>query len=282
MVPEPVPRSFPRRRPPIGLSPVIARLGTSAWTIPGAPEGPLCAMPSHRDTLQLLTLELERRSRRPEGRRALRRFEARGLPTAGATTMVELVGSCHGRHGAQRDLVGGLLRLAPSDEDAALCALVAIRPALYRIARRVTAPRIADDEAVAEVVSIAWCAIREAGGSRLATPERLVRWTWTRARTSMRRRANGSARDVELPERWDAVAATDPASGSLEPLLVRAVRLGTIASGDAKLIEVTRIGGVTLEELARRRGVTRATLLKRRSRAERALRAALRCDPRLR
>jgi len=267
---------------------VIARVGTSPWTFPGTPECPLCAMTTRTDALHLLTLELDRRSSAPEGRRALRRFATSGIDMGTATTILELVASCHDRHRtASLDsarLLDGLLGLAPDDPDAALCVLVALRPALYRIARRVSSPRPADDDAIAEVVAIAWAVVCEpdSAGSDTVSHSTVIRATWTRARTTLRRHAGHALREEPIPEKWDTPAAPAEPTDTVEPLLERAIAMGTLTRLDAELIALTRAGDVTPEELARHRGTVRATLLRRRSRAEAALHAGLRSDLRSR
>jgi DNA-directed RNA polymerase specialized sigma24 family protein len=89
-------------------------------------------------------------------------------------------------------------------------------------------------------------------------------------------------REEPLFEDWDAPAAPSAPTDAVEPLLARAVAMGTLTRHDAELIALTRAGDVTLEELATRRGVVRSTLLRRRNRAEAALHAGLRSDLRSR
>jgi hypothetical protein len=237
-------------------------------------------MTTRTDALHRLTLELDRRSSAPEGRRALRRFAAHGINIGAATSIGELVAACHDRQQAQgRDhatLLDGLLGLAPCDPDAALCALVALRPALYRIAGRVSSPRTADDDAIAEVVAIAWAVICEPDAP--VSHRHVISTTWTRARTTLRRQADRALREELLAELGDAPAAQSEPTDTVEQLLERAIRRGTLSRHDAELIALTRAGSVTLEELAARRGVVRETLLRRRSRAEAALHAGLRSD----
>jgi DNA-directed RNA polymerase specialized sigma24 family protein len=243
-------------------------------------------MTTRTDALHHLTLDLDRRSSAPEGRRALRRFASHGIDVGTATTIGELVASCHDRHRAQgRDpatLLDGLLGLARSDPDAALCALVALRPALYRIAGRVSSPRPADDDAIAEVVAIAWAVVRELERSDPVTHFEVIGTTWTRARTTLRRHATHALHEEPISKRWDAPAAPSEPTDTVEPLLERAIAMGTLTRQDAELIALTRAGDASLEELALRLGVVRGTLLRRRSRAEAALHAGLRSDLRSR
>jgi DNA-directed RNA polymerase specialized sigma24 family protein len=243
-------------------------------------------MTTRTDALHLLTLELDRRSGAPEGRRAHRRFATHGIDIGTATSIGELVATCHdGRRSSGRGpatTLHGLLSLAPRDPDAALCALVALRPALYRIAGRVSSPRPADDDAIAEVVAIAWELVCASRRSCRITHLDVIGATWTRARTTLRRQADRVIREELLYEGWDAPASPSEPTDAVEPLLERAVRMGTLTRDDAELIALTRAGDVTLEELALRLGIARETLLRRRSRAEAALHAGLRSDLRSR
>lgn len=226
------------------------------------------------DSLDLLTMELERRSCSPSGRRALRRLAAAGVGIDGVSALTDVVTRIHRLgHTADpeaRTMLGRLLELAPSDEDAALCALVALRPSLRWVASRVYGTAASDDE-IAELVAVAWGAIcdgRPTSGSR----ERyIVLATRTRARAAKRQRE----RSVPGLRAKGPPRSSDPAQRP-EPLLAAAVDAGVLRRPDAELIALTRAAGVPISILAREHGCTDKALLRRRQRAERALRGWLR------
>jgi hypothetical protein len=74
--------------------------------------------------------------------------------------------------------------------------------------------------------------------------------------------------DVELIPPSSEPAVT---LGDLRDVLVRAARSGVVSESDAQLVWLTRVGGWETHELTDRFGATRDTLLRRRSRAERAI-----------
>jgi DNA-directed RNA polymerase specialized sigma24 family protein len=225
--------------------------------------------------LHLLTAELEARSASPSGKRAMERFRRVGVPVGSATTMAELVAQCHadgaGSLVRAGEVVDGLLAAASSGPDAALCALVALRPALLRIARR-TCGGEPDDDEVAEVVAIAWEEICGPAGSHGASV--VVRAIWTRSRSALRRAADRAARETPVGDVLFAVD-TGPAPDGNEAILATAVAQGVVLERDASLIALTRLGGMTIAELAAERGIPASTLTSRRRRAEAAIRRHL-------
>ena len=264
---------------------MIARPGTTGWTIPGTPGCFLCAMTTRTDALHITSLELARRSRSPEGTRTLRRFASAGLDVGDATSLAELVDSCQrhprSRSRASDELLEGLLALAPRDRDAALCAIVARRPALLWVTARVFGPGAVDDDAVAEVVARAWEAIRSPRPACTSLARAVVvevRETVRRAARDMERRVTEVAMDPE----WDWPASRPDPVTYAEPLLARAVEAGWVRRDDAEVIALTRGAGVPLEEVASARGMARGTLLRRRLRAEAALRTGIQLEVRSR
>jgi hypothetical protein len=208
----------------------------------------------------------------------LGRFAAAGVDLSGAASLEDLVGRYH-RGNTELDdgpssTLEGLLALAPSDPDAALCALASLRPALYWVARRVHGPD-ASDEDLAEVLAFAVEALHApAPRSREDSRARqVVLLTRTRARSATRRRGE---------RRREAPAALEPLEPTLlvvpgpesraEPLLRTAVEEGVLRPAEAELIALTRALGVPIKILAVDRDVTVKTLLQQRRRAEAALR----------
>jgi hypothetical protein len=236
-------------------------------------------MTRRTDALQVLTLELRTRSSSPSGRRALRRLTAAGIDVGDATSLVDLVNHYHrdgpAKDGRARAMLEGLLGLATSDPDAALCSLVALRPALRWVASRVYGPRPTDDE-LAELVALAWAAICDGRPKHGSQARRVVLVTRSRARTMQRRRIAERGTQDELDDRRDVPDPwADPAERS-EPLLEAAVHAGVLSRADAELIALTRAVGIPLAALAHDYQCTEKTLLRRRQRAESALRNRLR------
>jgi hypothetical protein len=259
---------------------VIARPGAVAWTIPGVPGSYLCTMTQTRtrttNPLQLLTAELEARSASPGGRRAMDRIRASGVDVGTTASMAGLVARCHepapeGKEPPET-LADSLLAAARRDPDAAVCALVALRPALLRIARRVCGGDPDEDE-LAEVVTIAWEEI--CGPAGVLGANRVVAATWTRSRSVLRRRTDRAAREDPQADGLETIASTPAPGGGGDGTLSTAVAQGIVSRQDAALIALTRIGGVRIAELARQRGVSAATLSSRRRRAEAAIRRHL-------
>lgn len=204
----------------------------------------------------------------------MERIRRAGIDAGATTSMADMVDQCHGvgpgGSGRAETLADGLLAVAPNDPDAAVCALVALRPALLRIARRVCGGDPDDDE-LAEVVAIAWEEICGPSGS--AGASEVVRATWTRSRSVLRRQADLAAREdlgdarprMHEPDAEDAGQAT----------LATAIAIGIVSRRDAAVIALTRLGGMTIAELAAQRGIPVSTLASQRRRAELAIRRHL-------
>jgi DNA-directed RNA polymerase specialized sigma24 family protein len=238
-------------------------------------------MTTHQDHLSLLTHELELRSRRSRPPKVFDLLRSAGLPIPEGTTLMDLVAICHGQSASEdlepRVLAEALLEAAPSDDDAALTTIVALRPVLYRIVKKVSGTSCPDDDTVAEVATLAWAAIaqpNEPGGP----PRKLcdvVNEIWTQARTTIRRERTSASRHETLKEEFDSPDPDlDPAE-LVTTLLIDAARRGVITLVDAKLIEATRLGEITIDQLADQAGVPSQTLYVRRGRAEEALRRHL-------
>jgi hypothetical protein len=241
-------------------------------------------MTARNDPLQQLTVTLRERSNSQAGRRALQRFRGSGIRVGRSRSLLELVARYHEgaprRELGARNLLEALLGLAPSDPDAALCALVALRPALYWVAARVYGAHPSEDD-FAELMAFAWESIcaPPATGSRA---RHVVLLTRTRARTARRRRGEQPAPlDIAVHGLRIVDLGADPAERD-EPLLERAVRAGVLSRKDAELIALTRGIGVPIKVLTYEFDLSPKALFARRNRAESALREALKTDLRCR
>ena len=242
-------------------------------------------MTRRTDALHLHTVELRARSSSPGGRRTLRRLAAAGIDVGEATTLEGLVDRYHrdglAKDGGARAMLEELLGLATSDQDAALCALVALRPALHWAASRVYGLRPADDD-IAELVAYAWGAICDGPPKHGSHARRVVLVARSRARTAQRRRGIWHLPESALREpRVPSDGWVDPAERP-EPLLQAAVGAGVLSRGDAELIVLSRVVGIPLAVLVHDYKLTHKSLLRRRQRAEAALRKWIDRDGRVR
>jgi len=203
------------------------------------------------------------------------RIRRAGIDVGTAASMAELVDECHNEAAESdraREVVDGLLAAASSDPDAAVCALVALRPALLRIARR-TCRGEPDDDELAEVVAIAWEEICGPAGSLGVS--HVVRATWTRSRSTLRRREVRSSRVALRADVSECREQGVDADAWNDATLASAIADGVVSQADAVLIALTRLGGLKIAELAAERGVPVATLTSRRRRAEAKIRRRL-------
>lgn len=228
----------------------------------------------HPAPIASLTAALAVRSASTEGRRAVARWAAAGLTVDGCRTPLDVATSCHdpaGRHRAEL-LVADLIDRAPTEELAGLTALVALRPALVRAARRsATGPDSADVEAV--LVAAAWSAMGQLAVAPPTpdAPRRVVAAVWTAGLAERRRR---SRRRVDpLPDGWDRSEPGSDPGELVSTLLDEARARAVVDDRQVVLVHGSRVLDRPLADLARERSVTVASVLRQRHRAERRLRA---------
>jgi len=85
-------------------------------------------------------------------------------------------------------MLENLFSLAPEDDIAALCAVVALLPELTRIARLLARGSLDAEEAQSEAIAIAWEVITESPDLRSETrgSDKVVSAIWNEARRSFR------------------------------------------------------------------------------------------------
>ncbi|HEX8802688.1 MAG TPA: hypothetical protein VF743_00805 [Acidimicrobiales bacterium] len=184
---------------------------------------------------------------------------------------------------ADRVLLALVTRAVDGDGLAARVALQLLLPGVRRLAARwwVLGDR---DEREAAAVAAVWGRI--VGYPVARRPGRVAANVVLDAGLDLRRAARAGTAGGWVPiEPVDPVAAggmADPGAGAaggshpaveLVEVLVDAVASGVVSMGDAELVAASRIGGVSLAEIARRRGAPLRTLQWRRQRAEAALAA---------
>jgi hypothetical protein len=254
----------------------------------GPLSGPLAATVVRRDgamittsPLALLDRQLARCSAGRAGADGLARLAASGVPTIGCHDPHALARSCHGTAdpGRSETVVTTLALLAADDELAALCLLVALRPALLRMTGRLVRGGFDREEAEDRVLTAAWETIATPEATVAPTARRLVARTWSTLRTEMRRDLRRRA--VEQPvDDW----GSEPADADADPgervsvLLADARRAGALTRRQATLLYDTRVLDRPVELLSVGTGRSRAALWKEGQRAEQALREFLARD----
>ena len=252
------------------------------------------AMTPRRSPLAQLGDHLAQLSRTKDARVALERLRAAGMETDGARDIATLIGQWDGRGGGDRraEMLETLVSLAPVDEMAALCAVVALRPELTRIARHVAGGFFDAEEAQSEVIAIAWEVLTAPEESRsedagtehpepgTARAKRAVNAIWNEARRSagLRRHALIEVSPCDVPDTFAPEA--DPLE-RWPGLLAAAVARGVLTPRQVVVIAQTRMEGRPLAEVARSLGRGYDAVQKDRRRAEAALRvfASSYCAP---
>jgi DNA-directed RNA polymerase specialized sigma24 family protein len=231
------------------------------------PNGP---MTPTRSPLTLVCNHLAQLSRSAEGDAAMKRFTEAGADLSGAHDLSSLVHPVGGDGGLRRSrLVEELARLAPRDEVAALCAVVALRPELVWMCRQLAHTPWEPEDADGEVVTAAWGVVRRA--SRHLRHKALVDDVWIEARRSSGYR-RAMLETVPLPEDLDiAIGEVDPTE-RWPGLLATAVAKGVLTPRQVVLIAQTRMEQRSLREVATSLGRPYDAARMERSRAEAALR----------
>ena len=239
----------------------------------------------HEGPIWRLTRSLEIRCRGGRSNETLAHLAAGGLDLAGADSLFVLACRCHeSKDRAKADAVlGALVRLAGDDELAAMAVLVALRPALLVLSRRLIGVGIDPAVAQSDVVATAYervLALATAPQAHVARA--IISSSWDRLRWSLRAEQRCALRDVPLSFVGDvaevAQGNNDSASGlaggcDLRSVLTDAVAAGVISTTAAQIVFATRAQGTSFRTLACGLHKGEAALRKTRQRAESMLMA---------
>jgi hypothetical protein len=217
----------------------------------------------------------------PIWRLTMARLAAGGLELDGVDDLFLLVCRCHeSKDRARSDAVlGALVRLAAHDELATIGVLVALRPALLVLSRRLTGvgmdPAVAQDDVVATAYERV-LAVAEQPTVHVARA--VISSSWDRLRWSLRAEQRCALRHLPLSEIGDGVETgaernvSELRSGSdLSSVLTEAVAAGVISATAAQIVVATRSHGKSFEALACELHKGEAALRKTRQRAEATL-----------
>jgi len=222
--------------------------------------------------LSLLTHDLEVRSSGSSGRCLLQRLEDCSLDLLGATRALEFAQLLQGSESESRRVLEELLEWTFLDDEFLLVALVALAPELGHVAGRLCRIRPSEDT-IAEVLAQATVALRHTYD--LAEGERIdfvLREASRKTRAHQRMLVRHNVPAVKIPWDYDEAEPEVELRDMSEVVLSLAVDSHVITLGESSLIEATRSGRRSLEQLARESGDSYNALRMRRSRAEDRLR----------
>jgi len=217
-----------------------------------------------------LGADLAARSKGREARAAMARFARAGIEIPDVHSPLELALWCHDHRGGSSGVVGALVRLAPGDETAMVCVLVALRPALRRAAAYLVRHGTERDGAETEVLGIAWervLAVASSGPSRHAASA-VVDGVWDRARILVHRAARRRSREPMLAEHVDPEALDADPAVRVSTVLLDAERARVLTGRQARLLHDTRVLDRPVAELAAAAGRDPRAVRQERRRAE--------------
>jgi len=228
---------------------------------------------NHTHTIMsLLTRDLEVRSSGSSGRALLRRLEDYCLDLRGAPGPFEFALLLQSSDPFAREALEELLEWTAVEGEFCLVALVALAPRLEHAASRLGRGRPSDDT-LSEVLTQATEALTWT--HELREGERadfVLSYAASRARREKRQMARHNVPTEALPADFDQAEPETEYVGEAEIRLSRAVERRVISSDERRLIEVTRGGQSTLQQLAISTADSYDALRMRRSRAEARLR----------
>jgi len=262
------------------VSRVLRRDGAMTHTsTPSTASAPTASTTTTPSTTPIgrLGAHLGSRSKGREARAAMARFARAGIEIADVHSPLELARWCHDHRGRSADVVGVLVRLAPGDETAMVCVLVALRPALLRTAGYLVRHGIERDDAETELVGIAWervLAVAAAAPAHHAASA-VVDGVWDRARLLVHRDRRRRDREIALGDHVDPEAIDADPGVRVTTVLADAERAKALTGRQARLVHETRVLGRPVGELATASGRDPRAVRQERRRAEIALRRHL-------
>ena len=222
--------------------------------------------------MSLLTRDLEARSSGSSGRALSRKLEDYCLDILGVSSPLEFARRLQSSDQSAREALEELLEWTAVESEFRLVAMVALAPRLEHAASRLGRGRPSDDT-LSEVLTQATEAL--AWTHELADGERVdfvLRHAESRARREKRLMARHNVPTEALPADFDQAEPDIQYVDEAENRLARAVELRVISSDERRLIEETRGGQSTLQQLAISTADSYDALRMRRSRAEARLR----------
>jgi hypothetical protein len=209
------------------------------------------------------------------------RLAAGGLEMAGSDTLFALACSCHESKDRSRAdaVLGALVRHSGDDELATMAVLVALRPALLVLSRRLIGVGIDPAMAQGDVVAMAYERVLAlAPCPPVHVARAIISSSWDRLRWALKAEQRCALRHQPLSVVGD-VAETgtehsvpgSAAAGDLRSVLTEAVATGVISATAAQIVLATRAQGTSFRMLSCQLHKSEAALRKTRQRAEATL-----------
>jgi hypothetical protein len=235
-------------------------------------------MDTHEGPIWRLTHSLQIRCRGGGSSETMARLADGGLQLAAGDTVYALACRCHESKDREWSdtVLGALLRSAGDDELALMAVLVALRPALLVLSRRLVGvgldPAVAQGDVVATAYERVLALVPD---PPVHVARAIISSSWDRLRWSLRAEQRCALRHLPLSVLGD-VADTGPeqnasdltAGGELTSVLTEAVATGVITATAARIVVATRAQGTSFRALSCELHKGEAALRKTRQRAE--------------
>ena len=232
-------------------------------------------MNNYPDPIHQLVVELDVLSRTSRGRALHTRLRAAGIDACGSESALEIAHDLEWNPRTELSpspVLEQLAAMANGDQDATLVLLAALRRALREMTFAIGRLN-SDQDVAAEILVELLASIAVSGGANSIGP--LLDRTYRAALSSVGHQDRQAAREVpwEIGDDMEEVNCADPVPIDL---LEQYVDSGAITLTDAELIRLTRVEGVSLDDVAKARRVKYQTVKRRRNRAETVIRGFLR------
>jgi hypothetical protein len=245
--------------------------GRRGWGIEMVP------MDDHFGPIWNLTRHLEHRCRDGKDAGTLTRLSSGDLDLLGIGSVFDLSCSCHQTKDRARadSVLRALMGLAEDDELAAMAVLVALRPALLIMARRLVTVGVEPAEAQTDVIATAYLRVLALAGEPPRHMARaIVGGTWDRLRWALESEQRCALRRCPLREIGDLSddgQSEESGDSKLTTVLFDAVADGVLSAEAARVVHATRVQRRPFSTLACELHKGEAAVRKTRQRAERAL-----------